>query len=105
MLVTATSREPRRWRPGGRFGRLGMQTTPGRIRALAAVAVLVIAGFYLVASIAVGNARDGLSVIGHDAGPQVPRTGDLYFDLGYLDSQLARMLLTGRDGSAGGRQP
>ena len=52
---------------------LGLQTTPGRIRALAAVAVLAIGGFYIVANIAVGNARDGLRVIGHDAGPLGPR--------------------------------
>ena len=64
------SREPRRWRPAGGFRRLGLQTTPGRIRALAAVAVLAIGGFYIVANIAVGNARDGLRVIGHDAGPR-----------------------------------
>jgi hypothetical protein len=50
---------PRRRRPAVGFGRMGLQTTPGRIRALAAVVVLTIAGFYIVASIAVGNARDG----------------------------------------------
>src|SRR5690348_18323700 len=104
MLVTATSREPRRWRPGGRFGRLGLQTTPGRIRALAAVAVLVIAGFYLVASIAVGNARDGLRIIGHDAGPQVLATGNLYYALGDMDAQVASILLTGREPGPGAGQ-
>jgi len=90
------SREPRRWRPTARFGRLGLQTTPGRIRALAAVVVLAIAGFYIVTNIAVGNARDGLRVIGHDAGPQVLATGDLYFALSDMDSQVASILLTGR---------
>ena len=108
MHVTATppvaSREPRRWRPGGRFRRLGLQTTPGRIRALAAVTVLAIGGFFIVASIAVGNARDGLRVIGHDAGPQVLATGDLYFALGDMDSQVASILLTGRESSPGARQ-
>ena len=105
MLIRAKppvpSREPRRWRPAARFRRLGLQTTPGRIRALAAVAVLVIAGFCIVADIAVGNARDGLRVIGHDAGPQVLATGDLYFALGDMDSQLASILLTGREHSLG----
>jgi hypothetical protein len=98
------SREPHRWRPTARFRRLGLQTTPQRIRALAAVAVLAIAGFYVVANIAVGNARDGLRVIGHDAGPQVLATGDLYFALGDMDSQVASILLTGRQGSPGARQ-
>jgi len=89
-----------RW-PAARFRRLGLQTTPGRIRALAAVVVLAIAGFYIVANIAVGNVRDGLRVIGHDAGPQVLATGDLYFALSDMDSQVASILLTGREYSAG----
>jgi hypothetical protein len=87
-------------RPAGRrhvagLGRLGLRTTPGRIRALAAVVVLAMAGFYVVANIAVGNARDGLRVIGHDAGPQVLATGDLYFALSDMDSQVADILLAG----------
>ena len=98
------SQEPHRRRPTALSRRLGLQTTPPRIRALAAVAVLAIAGFYVVASIAVGNARDGLRVIGHDAGPQVLATGDLYFALGDMDSQVASILLTGREGSPGARQ-
>ena len=108
VLATATPPVPsqgwHRWRPAARFRRLGLQTTPRRIRALAAVAVLSIAGFYVVANIAVGNARDGLRVIGHDAGPQVLATGDLYFALSDMDSQVASILLTGREGSPGTRQ-
>jgi hypothetical protein len=98
------SREPHGRRPAVRFRRLGLQTTPGRIRALAAVAVLAIGGFYVVANIAVGNARDGLRVIGHDAGPQVLATSDLYFALGDMDSQVASILLTGREPGPGARQ-
>jgi hypothetical protein len=107
VLATTTpppSGDLRRWRPGGGFRRLGLQTTPGRIRALAAVAVLAIGGFCIVASIAVGNARDGLRVIGHDAGPQVLATGDLYFALSDMDSQVASILVTGREYSLGARQ-
>ena len=103
MVVTATPRELRRRRPAG-LRRLGLRTTPGRIRALAVVAVLAIGGFYIVANIAVGNARDGLRIIGHDAGPQVLATGDLYFALGDMDSQVASILLTGRERSPGARQ-
>jgi hypothetical protein len=66
--------------------------------------VLAIAGFYIVANIAIGNARDGLRVIGHDAGPQVLATGDLYFALSDMDSQLANILLTGREHNPGTRQ-
>lgn len=108
MLVTAAPpaapQEPHGRRAAGRLRRLGLQTTPGRIRALAAVAVLAIGGFYIVANIAVGNARDGLRVIGHDAGPQVLATGDLYFALGDMDSQVASILLTGRERSPGAGQ-
>ena len=104
MLVTATSQEQRSRRSAGRFRRLGLQTTPGRIRALAAVALLAIGGFYIVANIAVGNARDGLRVIGHDAGPQVLATGDLYYALGDMDSQVASILLSGRGLSLSARQ-
>jgi hypothetical protein len=66
--------------------------------------VLAIAGFYIVANIALGNARDGLRVIGHDAGPQVLANGDLYFALSDMDSQVASILLTGREHSLGARQ-
>ena len=105
MLATAKPparpHGPHRWRPATRLRRLELRTTPGRIRALAAVAVLAIAGFYVVANIAIGNARDGLRVIGHDAGPQVLATGDLYFALSDMDSQVAGILLTGREHSLG----
>jgi hypothetical protein len=86
---------PERPRPVAGLGRFGLRTTPGRIRALTAVVVLAMAGFYVVANIAVGNARDGLRVIGHDAGPQVLATGDLYFALSDMDSQVADILLAG----------
>ena len=108
MPVTATppvaSQEPHGWRPAARLRRLGLQTTPERIRALAAVALLAIVGFYIVANIAVGNARDGLRIIGHDAGPQVLATGDLYYALGDMDAQVASILLTGRESSPGAGQ-
>jgi hypothetical protein len=91
----APSQRPRGRRRAAGLGRLRLRTTPGRIRALAAVVVLAAAGFYVVANIAVGNARDGLRVIGHDAGPQVLATGDLYFALSDMDSQVADILLTG----------
>ena len=76
-----------------------MRTARGRIRALAAVVVLALAGFCVVASIAVGNARDGFRVIGHDAGPQVLATADLYFALSDMDSQVASILLAGDESS------
>lgn len=95
------SQEPRRLRPAARWRRLRLRTKPGRIRALGALAVLALGGFYIVANIAVGNARDGLRIIGHDVGPQVLATSDLYFALGDMDSQVASILLTGGEGTSG----
>jgi hypothetical protein len=73
----------------------GIKTMPGRIRALAAVTTIAVLGVLVVTVVAVGNARDGLRVIGHDAGPQVVATGDLYFALSDMDAQLAGALLIG----------
>ena len=103
-LPPAAPQEPPGRRPAVRLRRLGLQTTPERIRALAAVAVLAIGGFYIVANIAIGNARDGLRVIGHDAGPQVLATGNLYYALGDMDSQVASILLSGSEPSPGAGQ-
>jgi hypothetical protein len=74
---------------------------PGRIRALTVLAVLAVAGMFAVAGLAVQDARDGLRVIGHDAGPQVVATGDLYFALSDMDAQLADVLLIGREQNLG----
>ncbi|GAA4628059.1 hypothetical protein GCM10023196_042860 [Actinoallomurus vinaceus] len=78
-------------------GRLRIRTMPGRIRALAAVAALAVLVVVLVTTLTVQDARDGLRVIGHDAGPQVVATGDLYFALSDMDAQLADALLIGGD--------
>ncbi|WP_309237343.1 hypothetical protein [Actinomadura sp. BRA 177] len=51
---------------------------------------------------AIANSREGVRVIGHDAGPQVVATGDLYFQLTDMDAQLANALLIG-DAAGGGR--
>ncbi|WP_018654439.1 hypothetical protein [Actinomadura flavalba] len=76
--------------------RLTVRTVPGRIRTGVAV-LLVLVGLLTVAlAAAVGNARSGVQAIGHDAGPQVVVTGDLYFALSAMDAQVADILLTGR---------
>jgi hypothetical protein len=80
---------------------LRIRTLPGRIRGLAFLAVLAVAAVFAVAALAVQDARDGLKVIGHDAGPQVVATGDLYFALSDMDAQLAAVLLMGREENLG----
>ncbi|WP_433172409.1 hypothetical protein [Actinoallomurus sp. CA-150999] len=78
-------------------GRLRIRTMPGRIRALAVVGSLAVLVVVLVTTLTMQDARDGLRVIGHDAGPQVVATGDLYFALSDMDAQLADALLIGGD--------
>lgn len=78
-----------------------LRTLPGRIRAIAFVAVIAVAAMFVVSWFAVQDARDGLRVIGHDAGPQVVATGDLYYALSDMDAQLAAVLLMGREQNLG----
>ncbi|POM24498.1 hypothetical protein BTM25_31270 [Actinomadura rubteroloni] len=87
-----TRQEPRR-RPGPR--RFAPRTAAARIRALAALVVVALAATLAATWIAVSDARHGMRVIGHDAGPQVVATSDLYFQLTDMDAQLATALLIG----------
>lgn len=80
---------------------VGIRSLPGKIRAIAFVSVLAVAAMFTVSWFAVQDARDGLRVIGHDAGPQVVATGDLYFALSDMDAQLAAVLLMGREQNLG----
>ncbi|TDD59930.1 hypothetical protein E1298_46370 [Actinomadura rubrisoli] len=70
-------------------------TVAGRVRALTALAVVLLLVLLAVAWAAIVNAREGVRVIGEDAGPQVVATGDLYFQLTAMDAQLANALLIG----------
>src|SRR5690606_39691524 len=63
---------------------------------LAAIAALL-----AVLTVAIGNARDSVQAIGHDAGPQVVATGTLYFALSDMDAQVSNVLLIGRDHDLG----
>ena len=75
-------------------------TVAGRVRTLTAVAAVLLVAMLAVSWWAIASAREGVRVIGHDAGPQVVATGDLYFQLTDMDAQLANALLIG--GAAGG---
>src|SRR5690606_36435438 len=61
---------------------------PHRVLALAGAAVIAVALLFTAATTAIGNAREGLTVIGHDAGPQFVATADLYFALSDMDAQV-----------------
>lgn len=103
MTVTEArpSGPPARRTGGGVAQVVRIRTLPGRIRAIAFVAVLAVAAMFAVSWFAVQDARDGLRVIGHDAGPQVVATGDLYYALSDMDAQLAAVLLMGREQNLG----
>ena len=77
------------------------RSVAGRVRALTVLTLLSLAGLLAVTAAAVGDARAGLRVIGHDAGRQVVETGNLYFHLSTMDAQLANALLIGEGQNAG----
>ncbi|MQY04981.1 hypothetical protein [Actinomadura macrotermitis] len=94
--------------PARRRGRLRtfargrwLKTIPGRIRASVALLLALLALMGIVLTVAVGNARQGVQTMGHDAGPQVVATGALYFALSDMDAQVADVLLIGRDHGLG----
>jgi hypothetical protein len=67
----------------------------------AVAALLLLTAFFAVTSVAVGDARTGLRVIGHGFGPQAAATADLYFALSDMDAQVADVLLIGREQTLG----
>ncbi|MEQ7124233.1 hypothetical protein ABN034_06880 [Actinopolymorpha sp. B11F2] len=77
------------------------RTTPGRVRMLTVLVVLTLGALATFGSLAIDNARNGVRVIGHGAGPQVVATGDLYYALSDMNAQVANVLLAGREESLG----
>ncbi|OLT38240.1 hypothetical protein BJF79_27675 [Actinomadura sp. CNU-125] len=75
--------------------RLAPRTAASRIRGLSALVVVVLLALLAVTSATIAQAREGMRVIGHDAGRQVVATGDLYSQLTDMDAQLANALLAG----------
>ncbi|MFV2175021.1 hypothetical protein, partial [Actinomadura sp. LOL_011] len=75
--------------------RLLPRTAASRVRWLSVLVVLVLLALLAVTAATIAQAREGMRVIGHDAGPQVVATGDLYSQLTDMDAQLAGALLAG----------
>jgi hypothetical protein len=78
-----------------------VRTTPGVLRTLTLLVVLTIGALATLGSLAIDNAREGVRVIGHGAGPQVVATGDLYYALSDMNAQVANVLLAGKEESLG----
>ncbi|WP_255205227.1 hypothetical protein [Actinomadura sp. BRA 177] len=97
-----SDRKPQR---GGRlrtfFRGRWLKTIPGRIRAHVVLCLAALVALLAVLSVAIGNARDSVQTIGHDAGPQVVATGTLYFALSDMDAQVSNILLIGREHDLG----
>lgn len=72
-------------------------SVPGRIRTLTAVTTAALALLFGALALGAASARDGLDVIGRDAGPQVLATAGLYFGLSDMDAQVADALLMGSE--------
>ncbi|WP_084265521.1 hypothetical protein [Actinomadura macra] len=87
-------------RPPTGLARALPRTVASRVRSLTTLVVVLLLVLLGVTWAAVVSAREGVRVIGRDAGPQVVATGDLYFQLTEMDSQLANALLIG--GAPGG---
>ncbi|WP_232835489.1 hypothetical protein [Actinocorallia populi] len=77
------------------------RTVPGHLRGWAAAALLAVIALVAAVSTGLEDARQGLRLVGEDAGPQVVHTGHLYFALSDMDAQLAGLLLIGAEHDLG----
>ncbi|WP_040703542.1 hypothetical protein [Nocardiopsis salina] len=78
-----------------------MRTTPTRLWLLTLAAVVAVGGLAVSAGSTLDRARDGMEVLGHDAGPQAMATTELYLALADMDAQTADVLLMGTDHELG----
>ncbi|MEE2049086.1 hypothetical protein [Nocardiopsis tropica] len=78
-----------------------LRTTPARVWLLTVVCLVSVAGLFGSATLTLNQAREGLEVVGHGAGPQAMTTTDLYLALADMDAQLADILLMGTDHDLG----
>jgi hypothetical protein len=93
-LVTDTM-PPTGARNGGWL--VGLRTTPGRLRAGVALAVLLTCGLGLLTGMVFAALDSGFTVIGgHDA-PLVEQSNALYYAVNDMDAQVGNVLLTGSD--------
>lgn len=78
-------------------GLFRLRTIPGRIRALAAGVLLALTIMFALFGVAIQDARDALRAIGHNEGPTVVATSDIYLALSDMDAEVTNVLLTGRE--------
>ncbi|MEV0822887.1 hypothetical protein AB0I80_16560 [Nonomuraea rubra] len=71
------------------------RSVPGSIRIISGVTVASLALLFAALAVGTSSAREGLRVIGRDAGPQVVATAGLYLALSDMDAQVANVLVMG----------
>ena len=84
----------RSWWPGARAT---LRTTLARVWLLTLLCVVTIAGLFGSAATTLDQARQGLDVLGRDAGPRAMATTELYLALADMDARVADVLLMGDD--------
>ncbi|MFJ9556294.1 hypothetical protein ACIRPH_20965 [Nocardiopsis sp. NPDC101807] len=72
-----------------------LRTTPARVWLLTVVCLVSLAGLFGSATLTLNQARGGLDVVGHAAGPQALATTNLYLALADMDARTADVLLMG----------
>ncbi|MFI6578448.1 hypothetical protein ACIBFB_21910 [Nocardiopsis sp. NPDC050513] len=78
-----------------------LNSTPARVWAMTVLCAAAIAGLFASSHAALTEARDGLDVLGRDAGPRAMATTELYLDLADMDARMADVLLMGTDHDLG----
>ncbi|MFW6641472.1 hypothetical protein ACOALZ_15680 [Nocardiopsis algeriensis] len=76
-------------------------TTPARVWLLTVLCVATVLGLFASASFTLGQTREGLDVLGRDAGPQAMATTELYLALADMDAKTSDVLLMGTDHDLG----
>ena len=85
--------------------RARLRTTPARLWTLAVASAVVAAGLFVWAGSTLEQARNGVEVLGEDAGPRAMATTELYLALADMDAHMADVLLMGTDhGLGSGRE-
>ena len=88
-------------RAGTRLALRRGANAPAALLTRAGVAVAALVAMFAALAVAAAASNNALEVIGHEAGPQVIATTDLYYALADADAQVATVLLLGASDAAG----
>ncbi|TQN33253.1 hypothetical protein FHX37_3258 [Haloactinospora alba] len=80
---------------------VGPRTTPSRIRILTLAALAAVAALFLVVTVSLSQARDGVNALGDSAGPRTIAAHDVYSALSDMEAQATTVLLMGDEHGLG----